>query len=147
MSGYFLMNPEPDTDSPSQPQRSDQESGPESFNHRSTWKEAALALVTARISIIRMESKDAAENLIRRLLLWAAVGICAFFTWALILSGGIALIAENSVYPWYHIALVFAAAHLLIALILAIVAKKSGPPAFPVTRSEFQKDREWILKL
>lgn len=141
------MNPEPVTDIPSQPPLSDWESGPQSIDHPATWKEAAMALISARISIIRMESKDAAENLARRLLLWMIMGICAFFAWALILAGSIALIAENSVYPWYDIAIVFAASHLVIALILAILAKKSAPPAFPVTRSEFQKDREWILKL
>ncbi|MEI6176542.1 MAG: phage holin family protein [Verrucomicrobiota bacterium] len=141
------MNPKPDTDTPSQPQLSDRGTGPESFNRPATWREAALALMTARISLIQIESKDAAENLARRLLLWTIVGICAFFTWALILAGGIASIAENSHYPWYWIALVCAAIHLLIALIVAIMAKKSVPPAFPVTRSEFQKDREWILKL
>ena len=141
------MNQKPDTDIPSQPQLSSRESGAESSHRPTTWRDAALALVTARISLIRIESKDAGEILVRRLLLWIVVGICAFFSWALILAGGIAWIAENSRYPWYFIALICAAAHLLIALILAVFAKKPCPPAFPVTRSEFQKDREWILKL
>lgn len=141
------MNSEPDTAPPSQPQLSDREAGPGVSNHPASWRDAALALLTARISLIRLESKDAREILARRLLLWIIVGIFAFFTWALILAGGIAFIAENMRIPWYFIALICAAAHLLAAIIVAIFAKKPCPPSFPVTRSEFKKDREWILKL
>ena len=34
--------------------------------------------------------------------------------------------------------------HLLIAIVLAKVAKSPMEATFPVTRAEFQKDREWI---
>jgi hypothetical protein len=141
------MNPEPDSDIPSQPHIFDRNSGSESSTRFANWREALLALMESRISLIRLESKDAAGNLARRLVLWITIGICAFFTWALILTGGISLLAEKTHYPWYAITLVCAAAHLLAALILASLAKKPSPPAFPVSRSELQKDREWILKL
>ncbi len=110
----------------------------------SNWREAILTLIASRFTLIQLESKDAATDGMRRLIRITAVIICTFFTWALLLAGGIAAIAHATGWPWYWISMAAAAAHLQAAVIFAQTAKTPGRPLFPVTRSEFQKDREWL---
>ena len=110
----------------------------------SNWRGAILSLIASRVALIQLESKDAASEGLRRLIRITAVAICVFFTWALLLAGGIAAIAHATAWPWYWIAFAAAAIHLQAAVIFVQSAKTPGPPPFPVTRSEFQKDREWL---
>ncbi len=110
----------------------------------SNWREALLTLIASRVTLIQLESKDAARDAGGRLARLVVVIFCAFFTWALLLAGGTAAISEATGLPWYGIALAFAALHLLAAVIFAKAARSPAAPAFPVTRAEFQKDREWI---
>jgi membrane protein implicated in regulation of membrane protease activity len=70
--------------------------------------------------------------------------ICLFFTWILLLAGALAAIATATGWPWYWLAIAAAGIHLLVAFLLASSCNKPGTPAFPITRAEFQKDREWI---
>ena len=103
-----------------------------------------MSLIAARFALIELESKDAAKQGARRAALAAAACGCAVFAWALLLAGGVSLIAESAGWPWYAVALGAAVLHLLAGIILANLAKPSANPAFPVTRAEFKKDREWI---
>ena len=103
-----------------------------------------MALVAARIALIQFESHAVAKEGGRRAALVAAACACAFFAWALILAGAISLVAQATGASWSIIALVTAALHLLAGVILAKMAKPSDGTAFPITRAEFQKDREWI---
>ena len=103
-----------------------------------------MCLIAARFALIELESKDAAKHTARRAALIAAACGCAVFAWALLLAGGVSLIAETNGWPWYAVAIGAAVIHLLAGIILASLAKPSAIPAFPVTRAEFQKDREWI---
>ena len=70
-----------------------------------------------------------------------------FFAWALLLAGGIACLARISGWPWPGIAIACAILHLVAAAALARFACSRIPRAFPITRAEFQKDREWIETL
>ena len=110
----------------------------------SNWREALLSLIASRVALIQLESKEAAALGARRAVLIVAAVICLFFTWALLLAGGIAAISHLTTWPWYWIALTAAAIHMAAAVLLAKTAKSSDQPSFPVTRAEFQKDREWI---
>jgi len=110
----------------------------------SNWREAILSLIASRFALIQLESKDAAADGLKRLTSVIAAVICIFFTWALLLAGGIAAIAHATGTPWYWISVAAASAHLLIAIILVNSAKTQGSPHFPITLSEFQKDREWL---
>ncbi len=103
-----------------------------------------MSLIAARFALIEFESKDAAKHAARCAALIAAACGCAVFSWALLLAGGVSLIAETNGWPWYTVAIGAAVIHLLAGIILASLAKPSAIPAFPVTRAEFQKDREWI---
>lgn len=110
----------------------------------SNWREALLSLIASRVALIQLESKQAAGQSARRAAIIIAAVICAFFTWALVLAGGIAALSQWTSWPWFWIAISAAAIHLIAAILLATAAKSSDQPSFPVTRAEFQKDREWI---
>ena len=103
-----------------------------------------MALVSARFALIEFEAKAIAKSGVRRATLIATAAGCAVFTWILLLAGGISLIAEMSGWRWNRVALAAAACHLLAGILLARLAKSSASPSFPITRAEFQKDREWI---
>lgn len=111
------------------------------------WKEALLSLVSSRIALIQLESKEAAGHAAQRAAALIAAILCLFFTWALLLAGTIAIVSTSTGWQWGWVAIGAAAIHLLVAMIFASVAKSHGTSAFPVTRSEFQKDREWIENL
>jgi uncharacterized membrane protein YqjE len=111
------------------------------------WREAVLGLISSRIALIQIESRDAAGHAIRRLLL-VVFGLAAlFFTWALLLAGAIGWMARAAGWPWPVLALAAALAHLVAAAILLNRAKRPTPPAFPVTRAEFQKDQSWLANV
>ncbi len=103
-----------------------------------------MALVAARLALIELESKEAAQAAGRRTALIGTACACVFFTWALLLAAGVSMISRASGWPWDVVAAGLAVLHLLVGIILAQSAKSSGNPAFPVTRAEFKKDREWI---
>lgn len=108
------------------------------------WREAVLGLLASRLTLIQLESKDAArDGGLRVLLLVIALG-GLFFGWILMLAGAIAWIASAAGWAWYWVALGAALLHFIVAAVLGFLAKSLGKPAFPHTRAEFQKDREWI---
>ena len=110
------------------------------------WREALMSLVATRLTLIELEAKDAAKQTARRgSSLAAAVG-CIVFAWALLLAGGVSIIAKSADLPWDQVAIGAAVLHLLGGIILARLARPSAATAFPITRAEFQKDREWIEK-
>ena len=111
------------------------------------WRVALMDLIASRLALIQLESKDLVRQGIRHVICLVAACFCLFFTWALGVAGLVALIAHAAGWPWHWVALAAAGLHLLSAVILAQLAKPAGVSAFPVTRSEFQKDREWIENL
>lgn len=108
------------------------------------WREALMGLIASRISLIRLESKEAASQAAKRAiyLLLAIGGL--FFGWILLLAGLVACIAITAGWAWYGVALVAAVLHFVIAAIFIVLAKSSGKPTFTHTFNEFRKDREWI---
>ena len=112
------------------------------------FKSSIHALVSARIALIRHELKEAFRDRAKALTSLVVAAVLAFFSWALLLAGSIAAISIAGNWPWHLVALVFAALHLMAAIILvkaASSAAKTEP--FPVTRSEFKKDCEWLESL
>lgn len=105
-----------------------------------------MALIASRITLIQLEAKDASKQTARRVSLVSAACGCAIFSWALLLAGGISWVSEATGWPWNRVATGASALHLLAAIILAKAAKSPMEATFPVTRAEFQKDREWIEK-
>jgi uncharacterized membrane protein YqjE len=108
------------------------------------WREALMALIASRLELIQLESRQAAQEASRRAILVGVAAGCAFAAWMLLLAGGVSLISEGTGWPWNRVAVGLACLHLLAGFILARAAKSKGAAAFPATRAEFRKDREWI---
>jgi len=111
------------------------------------WREAMADLVSARLALMELEARDLARGATRKGLAVGVLAAAAFFTWALLLAGGIALLAAEFSLPWSWLALGAAGIHLVIALIAFAKLRQPGAPSFAITRSEFQRDREWFKKL
>lgn len=111
------------------------------------WKSSAGEFLNARLELFRLEARQAGRNAARRVgLVVFAVG-SALLCWALVMAGLIGLIAALASWPWHFVALALGGAHLLAAgLALLALRKPSGDP-FPLTRSELEKDREWLNRL
>jgi uncharacterized membrane protein YqjE len=138
-----------DTENPSGAQFPDSRLEPGSSEKKlpESWKDALACLVSSRISIIQAESKDAAALGARKALFVAVAAFCALFTWILILAGAVGAISSATAWIWYHVAFAAAGLHLLIAVFALLAAKSKSAPSFPITRAEFEKDREWLNQL
>ena len=137
------MNPPSDKDSkPFEATRIDGES--RDFSLPSNWREALMSLIASRVTLIQLESKDATLHGARRVVYLIATIFCVVFAWAFLIAGLVALLSATRGWPWYHVAIGAGLFHLLVGVLLAKLAKPSGAKCFPVTRAEFQKDREWI---
>ncbi len=119
----------------------------EESNTPQNWREAVMTLLATRVDLIRLESKEVAGGFARRAGFVAAAGILALFAWALLLAGAIGVISEATEWPWSWICVGAAVLHLLLAILFSKLASPKAKAAFPVTRAEFQKDREWIENL
>lgn len=108
------------------------------------WREALMDLIAARFALFQLESKELSEQAAKRATFIAAACACTFFAWVLILIGGISMLSNFTGWRWDAVALALATIHLLAGIMFAKSARHSGNAAFPVTRAEFQKDREWI---
>lgn len=108
---------------------------------------AAFGLMESRAAIVSIEAKQAlGAALARGALLFAALlGVVG--AWALALAGAIGAIASATGWEWFHVALAAAGLHLLFALTALLIAKSRKSEPFPVTRAEFEKDREWLTQL
>lgn len=108
------------------------------------WRQALMTLVASRIALFRLEARQTARQNAARMARIAAAVICLLLAWALLVTGGIGLIASTTGWPWHWLAMAAAAIHLVTGLILIGSSSGASTPAFPMTRAEFQKDREWI---
>lgn len=112
-----------------------------------SWKEALACLVSSRIAIIQAESKEAASTGAKKAVLGVIAAFCALFTWILILAGAVGAISAATPWHWYHVSFAAGGLHLAIALIAVLMVKAKAAPPFPITRAEFEKDREWLNQL
>lgn len=114
---------------------------------KGNWVEAILGLVESRASIISIESKDALKSAYAKFIPLAICLFCILAAWVLAIAAAIGCLAVATGWMWYQITFAIASLHLVIALVALLVAKQSKPAPFPVTRSEFKKDREWLTQL
>lgn len=131
----------PDPNTQAAPQGHERTHGP------SSWIEALLAIVSSRAELIRLEAKVAARKGSNKAACVIAAILCITFGWSLLLAGTIGALSELAGWPWFWTALAIGAIHVILAIILLRKSSGTSTPLFPVTRAEFQRDREWIEKL
>ncbi len=112
-----------------------------------SWTDALGTLVSTRIALIKTEAGEAAGHAAKRAAAAAAAAVLALFFWVLLLAGGIGALAAATGWKWFWLTLAAAGLHALVILILLGFARKSTPSPFPVTRAEFEKDRQWLDRL
>lgn len=112
------------------------------------WKEAIPDLIFSRIGIFRIEAQDAWEVTVRKLITLSVLLFGLFATWSLITAGLIGVISARFNCPWYFAALSLGGVYLLIFLLMLLIMRRSKKTeSFPITRQEFEKDREWLNQL
>jgi uncharacterized membrane protein YqjE len=115
---------------------------------RPDWKEAAADFVAARMELLALEAKDAGRIAARKGLAAGIAAFCAVFIWLLLVAGLIGWISAISGMVWYGVTLLAALTHLIIAGIAVLVLRRPAEAsAFPLTRNELAKDREWLRTL
>lgn len=112
-----------------------------------SWLDALYALLAARAALFQYESKAAARQCLRTATLLGVAAGAAAVAWLLLLAGGVAALSVATGWPWYWLAIAAAVLHLLAAAVCLGCAKAAKPPLFPLTQSEFDKDRAWLKSL
>lgn len=111
------------------------------------WRAALACLISSRAAIFKFESKAAAQSGGKKVALLLIAAFALIFTWMLLLVGCIGGIAAVTSLSWYHIAFAAAGLHVLVAIIALLIAQSEATEVFPITRAEFEKDREWLNQL
>jgi uncharacterized membrane protein YqjE len=111
------------------------------------WKSAFADLVSSRLELIRIESKEASRVVLRNLVLVSVVAMMSLFAYICLLAGIVGLTAHYSHGAWWLVALILFLLHGLTALLGIYLLKKKSPAVFPITTNEFQKDRLWLQSL
>jgi uncharacterized membrane protein YqjE len=111
------------------------------------WKSAFAGLVSSRLELIRFEFKDASRVAIRSLILLAVFSLMSLFAWICLLAGIIGLTSHYTHGAWWIVALALFFLHCLAALLAMHLLAKKSPAVFPITTTEFQKDRLWLQSL
>jgi len=113
----------------------------------SSWANGVIDLLCARLALIGLEARQAAALGAGRAAMILAAALLGGAAWLLAITSLAGILHAFAGFPWYWACLAIAAVHLLAASILLHIARKPGPPAFRHTKSEFQKDREWLQNL
>jgi uncharacterized membrane protein YqjE len=120
--------------------------GPESVRPAG-WLDALVSLLASRVALVQFESRAAARESVKWLIGIAVAGMAVIFAWALFVIGGIGVLVVVTTWPWYLLALGAGLCHVLAAGGIALILKSTQTAVFPITRAEFQKDREWLKTL
>lgn len=112
-----------------------------------SWVESLADLVGTRIALIQAEAKQAAANRAGRIAKIVASVFLVICAWLLLMAAVAGLLHAHAGFAWYWGCLSLGGIHLLAIAMLLRSARSPGQPAFQHTRSEFQKDREWLQNL
>lgn len=110
----------------------------------SDWQSAVAELIAARVELIRYESQDVARTLAQKTRITVLLVLCAALGWQLLIAAVIGLVSHFTSFPWWGTALALGFAHLIGALIAVARLRQPSPPAFPLTKEEFSRDRLWM---
>jgi len=108
------------------------------------WKQAIPCLVSSRIAIIQAESKQAVSSVFGKVVLLIVAAFFLIIAWLLIAAGIVGVIVLTYSWQWYQAAFAVAGGHIFVAVIALLLSRSKSADSFPITRSEFEKDREWL---
>jgi hypothetical protein len=110
----------------------------------SDWQSAVAELIAARVELIRYESQDVARTIAEKSRITLLLVLCGTLCWQLLVAAIIGMVSHFTTFPWWATALALALVHLVLALVGARSLRRPAPPAFPLTKEEFSRDRLWM---
>jgi hypothetical protein len=109
-----------------------------------SWNEALAILITTRAAILQTESKIAARHVVSSILKWIIAGLFMLFAWMLMIIAIMSVLVSSMDWKWHWVITGAGLFHLLVAAVLLATVKPDKHGYFPITRSEFLKDSEWL---
>jgi len=110
-------------------------------------KESAAEWLAVRVELFRLEARDAAKTAAKRGAVAGFLAGMAVFAWALLMAGLVGWISAGTGLAWYWAAIIVAGGHAAAATAAGFWLSRSGTPVFEATRSELEKDRQWLEDL
>ena len=99
----------------------------------------------ARLELLGLESRAAARNYLRVLILAFVAVLALAIGYILVVLGLVFLVHGWTGWSWPALTTVFGGAHLLFVAVCALIIKRRvGIPAFTESLSELRKDRTWL---
>lgn len=112
-----------------------------------SWVGNLFELLQSRIALVQLEAKHAAADGFTRILMLAAAAFMLVVSWFLLLAAVAGVMHAYAGFAWYWTCLALAGMHLLAILLAIRRARAPRAPSFHHTRSEIQKDIEWLHNL
>jgi len=109
-----------------------------------SWNEALATLITTRAAIFQTESKIVACHAVSSVLKWIISGFFLLFAWMLMIIAIMTVLVSSMDWKWHWVITGAGLFHLLVAAVLLATVKPDKHGYFPITRSEFLKDSEWL---
>ena len=111
------------------------------------WQAALSELISSRIELIRLESSEATRIAAKKTTQAIIIAVCLATAWFALMVSITCLIHHFCKVDWWLITLILATLHFILAMVFFTQLKQSSAPIFPVTRTEFQKDRLWLQRI
>jgi hypothetical protein len=111
------------------------------------WQTALAELVSSRMELIRLESTEASRIAAKKTSQAIVIAVCLAAAWLGFMVSITCLIHHYCKIEWWLITLILATLHFILALVFLSQLKQPSAPIFPVTRTEFQKDRLWLQRI
>ncbi len=101
--------------------------------------------LSARLELLGLESREAAANYLRVLVLAVVALIGLVFGYFFLVLGLAFLVQAGTGWSWVTVTAAFGAAHLAVAVFCAFSIKtRLATPAFTESLAELRKDRDWL---
>lgn len=108
------------------------------------WRAATVEFLSARFALVCLESHEAKKVIaVKGISLWLCIA-SAVFTWITACFATLGFITQHYHIAWWKVLFCISLFHLIISCVSLVFFRKKSAPIFPVTRSEFQKDQEWL---
>lgn len=115
------------------------------FDSLSSLLASFVGYVQARLELLGLESRAAAHNYLRVLLLAFVAVLALALGYIFVVLGLVFLVHGWTGWSWPALTAAFGGAHLFIVAICVVMIKtRVSRPAFTETISELRKDRTWL---
>lgn len=108
------------------------------------WQSALAELLAARAELIRYESQDVARVVAKKARFTAMLALFGGMGWLLLMASLVGTVAHFFTIPWWQSSGILALVHLLFSMVVWLKLRQPTPPAFPITKQEFHRDRLWM---